>query len=547
MPSPIAQDPKTLLRALAAHARRRGVRQVEATADGVVVVDGVGRRLPVRLAGEEVVEAHRDIPGFLRLTDEPGRGWLRKEHEDQGELGEWDFKVRDGTLVIRPRKPTPACVDALFKSAPEGMDRVRALYGQPGVGILVRCQGEARARDMAQAIVAELAAFGAEVTLEHRTPVARHWYASHVTDEHMGLEPFDQRVRDGVAAAEVVFAAHAPSGVTTPPDDVTRVTVVPGAPHRGYAPAVDLDDVAAPLAVVDVTISPDDSAPHMVVALSPAALRLAASPLPVPDDAPWVTYRAARDGRAARPAKPRTWHQTTEQVARAYVAREATRGMVSGFALYFHGPVAYSVGDYNPVAAYLADRDGGTVVLMGRKDAGGVSRKAVVSMAQGDLTAAFGKGQRVIDLGANLDKVLRWDGLNLEDAAYRFGRAKAEHERPRTCTVDVEAMGRQFERRLADLEGEREAKRRPNFPTLGHAHAIAGVARLVRLRDEVADRLGVELPSLGDAAAVQAEADAAYRANEAHVAERARLKAERDAVRPSADEPAEGRAAAPAP
>ncbi len=533
MTSPIVNEPGTLLKALLAHARRRGVRQVEATAGGTVVLDGVGRRLPVRLGGREVVEAHREIPVFLRLGDGPGDAWFRREHEDQGELGEWGYKIKGDAFVMRPRKPSPPCVDALFKAAPEGMERIRALYGLPGVGIVVACVGAPRARDLAQAIVAELASFGAAPTFEQRVAITGH-HGHHATDEHLGLEFFDQVARAGVAPADVVMAGKWPAGIMAPPGDSTRVTVVGTDRHGWRAPTPrSFEAATTPVALVQVSLSPVDSSPCMAVTLSPAARELAGRPLPVPDGMPWETYGKARDTRRPRVSAPRTWHQTTAQVARAFVGREAPRGLVSGHALFFHGPVAFSLHDENPIAAYVTDGRGGTVVLVGRDDVGGVSSKAVVSMAMADVSDALGKGTPIIDVGAGLDDILRWDGIKPSQGAWRFGRAKDEHARPRACTVDPESLGKQFDRRMKALVAEREVKSRSSFPTLGHARAISDVARLVLLRDAIADRLGLDIPTLGDATVLQTEADEAYRANAAHVEGRARLKAERDAARAS--------------
>ncbi len=513
IPTDLRHDGAALLPALLAHARRRGGREVLATADGVVVLDGGRRRLPVTQGGDPFPARADTLHAALVSLAMARRGFAFDRFNaapawDFGDLGEWTFERGDGTLSLKPSKPGPSCVDALFASAPGDMALVRALYGRPGVDVIVICEGEARSRDLAKAIVSELSETGVPATLRQEKPSSDGHYRTY-PDPHAGLEPFDQPGTQGVTPWSVSyvdeFGWRAALSIPGKPDGEGRV-IVASMGRTGHASVARVIEAVGSrtVAIVRVAISPEDSRPRMDVGMTAGAAALARSPMPAPENATWTRLAAKRDARAAT-AKPRTWHGTTDQVARAFVERVAPVGKVSGDALWFEGPVAWSDWARNPIAAFVRDVGGNDVIVMGRARSGG-SRAGLVTMAQDDIRRAAHDRFEILDVDADLHPLLRWDRDDRPVKGPQSARAK----------LDAEATGAWLAAAMAKLAAVRRDKATgAKHPTLGHGRAIEDMCRLAELRDTLSVRLGLELPFIGDPRLLRAEANAVLGAAQA--------------------------------
>lgn len=380
-------------------------------------------------------------------------------------LGSWRLAFEGDDVVLRAKKPVADCLERLLSSEPEPLSALRRLYAQDGVDVVVRCDGP-RARDVALAIVAE-----------------RDWLG---LPSRVGRLSRDRLDRGRDTQAPVADDPFSPPGeawtVSTEdavPDDGegagSKVTVLVVRRHVTQA-AIEgwLAGRARPAAFVEVSLR--DSEAVATVFLSPSARALADAAPPLPGDAPWDRFRRAKQARDARPKAPRTWHQTTEAVARAFVAREAPRGYVSNKSIYFHGPVAYSQWDGNPVAAFVkVGRE--TLLLEGRRSQGGTMAGTTTS-AQGDIRAALQeRGMGLPVAVGDLSEVLDLGGADLSTLPPRGRRAKDEASLPAACALRKAAFGAWVRAERDRLQGEIDS-RVGRAPTFVRATAYEAMARL---------------------------------------------------------------------
>lgn len=527
-----------LARGLAAHAGLMGMRQVVLSPTGATVADGQGRSVPATWQGATLAGMADGVHAALRLANTSPYGGDRPRSEDEldsvdfGDHGTWRMSRDGDTVTLTADKPGPTCVDALLPGPADAMAEVRALYGKPGVDIVVACAGRTRSRDMARAIASETGSLGLPFTLAMPKPWDRprgygHEWSVAPIDATPGppvvIRHLDTRDFDSFATTR----GEAPDGA--------RVTV--GEPgrwisHRMAAMAEAHGD--RPVAMVSVTLSREDSKPRLETFLSPGARSLLSEPTPMPADAPWETL-AARRGKhhATRTPKPKTWHSTTDQVAEAYVAREAPRGRVSGDTLFFHGPILWSLYRNNPIAAYVTDKDGETFVLEGRSVTGG-TKGGTVSSAIGDLHAAAKGRVRFLNVRGDMSPFLRWGDMGVGQAWAKVSRGKSEGDMPRDCTVDGPALSAWLAAAMGRATAEQLEAYKSAFPTARLFGAINDRLRLHDLRETLGTRLGLDLAPIGDRSLVQGDLN---RANATHAARTADIAA-RKAARAEAAAPA---------
>jgi hypothetical protein len=525
-------DPSTFLRRALSHAVCLGARELRIGEAQAVVVDGLGREARLERAGVAVV------PDLAALAAHVGSWgyWPDERHTADAvafeDLGAWSFRTdRSGTLVLKARRPPAPCLEALFEAPPEDLAALRGLYRHGGVDVRVHCEGGTRAREVALAIVGERRMLGLPTALS----LAREARSAGAGS----AEPaFDGDYFDVNSSPDAGWEVAEPAldpygrpvgGAPALPASGSRVIVraertVPWPLKRKEA----LDAVGRPMALLLVEIQ--KSSPVASVLLSPEARALSKGSEPF-DEAPWDAFVARRDARrTARPAKPRTWHRTTEAVAEAFAARQAPRGLISGGALYFHGPVAYSLSDRNPIAAFVAAADGKPLLLTGRGQDRGGTKAGIVTGAEGDIRSAT-NDMRSIDV-EDIVPLLRLGGHGLAGVPFRDGRHGPGEALPREAEILPDALSAWVSTRHAELEAELDASYATRFPTWRQASAYHALARHAQARDALCEALRIELPDAGEADDLRRRAEGANKAASRRQAERdARARLQRDVER----------------
>lgn len=488
-------DARQYIRSALTAARTLAPRQVRLSQDGVTVVDALGGKHVLRTDaaspdGKALAEGLWPSGGFYR------REGLPKVAELSGH-GAWTCSENDGEIVLKAKRQRGPCLEAVASVDPEQMNLVRRLYAADGVDVIVAVEGEARARDVALALASEIS-------------LAGHGTALDIAPEDGWRLPAEERSRAG---------QEGPALFGVPQNPRWSVQLLPQRSHLGSAAPVGKDvcrvvvfqddrtswsfarstpeglrSQTRPTALIAVSLEKSSAKARIV--LSEAASALAAG-MPDHPEGPWTTFNARKAKSAAVPRAPKTWHQTTEAVAEAFLERRAPRGYVSGQSLFFHGPVAFSIYYNNPVAA-IVDAPDGPVIFMGRSSQRGGTKAGTISMAQGDVRkAAEAAGVPVLHVD-RLPDFLTLDGMSLEEIARRFERSKDEASFSPTCTVDTGKLADYLESRKGAAEAELERSDKRRSPTYVKAGAWHGLKSVAELRDTLVERFGFDLPDMGD-------------------------------------------------
>jgi len=499
------------LRASLTFARNRAAREVSFTDEGVSFVDFFGKRYSMEVVDAAAVVNPGEIKGILdgnkfRVHDY----WKARENERHiAGYGRFYFNEADDGLILKPKKPFPPCIEAVVADYDEEeLAKFRSLYREGGIDVLVCCEGEPRTRQLVLAMAAEryIAGLPTEAsvhperdyrysTVEQQEGPSVYWNDHWETGELWNIRQADQ---NGTANL-FVHPNSCPE---------TIVLVDSG---RNYdarrALRADLGMRKRPTVVVGIWL--EDSRPKMKISFSPS-LESKLSTKSTVWDAPWERFVKARKEREAkRPKAPVTWHPTTAAVARAFVAREAPRGYVSGKSIYFHGPVAYSVYDGNPIAAFVDFPDGKTAVFFGRDSGIGGSLAGTVSSAQCDIKEAIrGSGFLEFHVG-RLTEFLTLKDLDLENAPFKFRRDKNESDYPSSCRIDKRKLGRWIKDRHASCQERLERALETKFATFAKAQAWHSFQVLAEMRDDLSACLGYSLPDVGDASWYRVKAEEA--------------------------------------
>lgn len=507
---------KAAMRAALDRARLQACREVRFAPGGVVAVDPLGNEVALTRGGVPAPIPMDDVLRALSSHSLRSHSGSRDSdmERDFGPSGTWTLaKAPEGCFTLKAKKPGAFCLEQVLSpltdADADGLARLRSAYRLPDVDVAVLVEGEHRARDVASAIAAERAILGLPVGITHLREYDRPW--GH-RDPEPEAPPFDPPAGPAPWHVERVESGHAQEVLTDAPTRTGGGRVRVGAERTFWRVARAEAEVAGlerPCALVVVQL--EKSRPVARVFLSDT-LRATTSPDPGFANAPWDVHAGRADARRrSRPPAPRTWHPTTEAVAHAFVARQAPRGMVSGDALFFHGPVAYSTYRSNPIAAIVDAPDGKPVILMGRSGGIGGGKAAIVSSAQGDVSLAARDAFRVVDV-ENLAGIATLGGKPVENLADGFRYRKDEAEHPRSCEIDHEGLTRWMLDAWDAAVAEATRAGRNNAATYVKAQAISALAGLSEKRDLFAGTFGVALPPLGDASALRSESEIAFEA-----------------------------------
>lgn len=505
---------KDAIRGAMTFARMIGGRDVILSTDGISVVDGMGRSHPMTRDGipykpdlEAFVEEFRLLNRYFKLDEDIND---LDSTEEMGDLGDWNFTKKGDAFRLRAKKPSPPCVDGIFKHEPEGLARMRSLYGRDDIDVVVVAEGAPRAREMALALVSERRLVGLPTELDMKPSQDRYGRRSTHSDFE-GPEVFD--APGGTAPTWKVhhFSRRDLASAVVSKETPTSSRVFVGETDYYRSDAYAHHVMSQERATVLVEVTLQKSVPTGRIVLNATAMALS-SPEPGIPDAPWDRHAEKVARRSSRPAAPKTWHQTTEAVAEAFVARQAPRGYVSGKSLFFHGPVAYSIWDDNPIAAFVKGPDGKPFLLIGRDRELGGGKAAITSMAIGDIQKAYGSYD--LPQMEKLETILRLGDKNLAEFARAGRRDKKEHELPDTCHFDEAGLSKWIASEHLYLMKEVESAYSTGvrFPTFKQGRARERVADLAELRDRMAMEYKLNLPDVGNAAELRAEASAAMAA-----------------------------------
>ena len=520
-------DHAAFLRAALAHAVRLGGRELRLGPAGAVALDGLGRPVRLERGGEPALP---DLVALGHVIDGRERWAFRRQAAEEIELhglGTWAVRrLPEGGLVLRAKRPPAACLEALVEAEPESLSTLRALYRLPGIAMHLSCDGETRARELALALVAERRMLGLPTRPFLPDPPER----TERPPAHDGTDTFDLPPAAG-APWSVEMRDRTPSGSgparlgdgSRPPDGASRVLVTPNRhDHWVRFGSGPVDAGGRPVILMRVSIQASTARARL--AFSPEALALATGTAPFAD-APWDAYRARREiRRSARPAKPKTWHTTLDAVAKAFHARTAPRGLLSGNALYFHGPVAYALGDQNPIAAYVRSIDGKPLLIYAR--------------SAPHLRGSEAAGVRAVTVDA-LGPLVRLGGHALSDIPWRYGRDKSEHTLPHEAEMLPGPLADWIVQRRDALEAELDAAYATRYPTGRQSSAYRILAEHARTRDALCAALGLDLPCVGEASDLERRGKAASAAADRRQAElTARARLLREDVREEEPAPA---------
>jgi hypothetical protein len=520
------------------------------TPDGIDVVDRFHKVHPVRIGHEPIVA---DIPIIRHLIqnnmDWSGRGSHMRERTPFvlssstwdtsafGAFNEWSLvtaKSGDDQLVITPRKRLPMSLDQVFKVDPDSLARLRSLYRKGGFSIGVICRGETRA----DAVIAALTAERNQVNLPSNTKFLDKRGANYRTFGAIATSNIDSVpyieganwIISGCDRREVIRKLiPGPDDITIEPSARVFVGAYPG--HGGYLPQRKpvqdhLNDPEHPPALV-ITVDVTSDGPVAEFTFS-KSLRAMTSPDHGFKHAPWDVIGEQKAKRDAKPKAPKTWFSTTEDVAKSFVARQAPRGYVSSKTLFFHGPIAYSIVDRNPIAAILDTPSGKPLLLVGRTVGFGGTKAGTVSGAIGDVVTAAGNDFRILHIGSPAE-LLRYAGKRLEDLPARFRRDKDEDVFPESASLHKTALAKWLRSEYQGRMGYLEKALETTFATGVKANAYSSLAHICALRDAIADTYGINLPVLGNAKSFHAKASTESKASQ----ERLRELRERKSSSPS--------------
>lgn len=492
------------LGAAAAHAPR----VVLFRGGAVEVIDAFGRSFAIAEGGD----GH---PG-----DAAVRGLLRSRFRGGGVI--WDDSVtltdgyvfvseeRDDAVAFVP-KTRSISMEALVPGSGAAFDILRSFYDQRGIDVIVAVEGVARATRLARAATAELTLSGRPCAhmsipgVKRRASFFPHpqggRFALAAEEESVDL---DGMVPEGGHWAVVhVRGGLSMSCVPRASADTSRLIVVSderAARHFHGAKASGIAPSRRPVVVAGVVL--EKNGPTMSVVASRAAAGLSAALREQPE-APWEMFRLRR--KASPERAPKTWHRTKEAVAEAFVERVAPKGYVSGRAIYFHGPVAWSAYDRNPIAAFVEFPEHGTVLFLGRAEGlGGTLAGTVSSAASLIESVARRSGMEVLRIG-DLGRVLTMGGRELKGLP-----SALLSEKPRTparsADLDVGALMGWAAETIAAAEAEIEDACRTSFPTMRKAAAWRHLASVARLSARLGRLTGREFPGRVDIDGIEGRA-----------------------------------------
>lgn len=488
------------LRAIFLHCNEVAGREIKISSDGVeirhpyygsspVSIDGQ----PIKITAEEFEEAFRYYsrnggvkPSNYRELSAPG-------------IGNFGYEINDDVVVLKPKRNPAHCIDAVVPDLGDGIARLRSLYNQPGVSVFVPCEGEVRAGNVMQALIAERRALKLPTQTRY-LPVHDRYYSDRVysmdalVDVARRTDMPQWNVIQVTEADALKFLSKQPK---TGESNVYVFSTNERQVNRWIHGLADLEAVGHPVAVFAVKMNHSKSVGKIGFT---SHLTSRISTEDKFENAPWKIYGKLSAARAAT-KKPVTWHSTTQGVADAFVAREAPRGMTGSKRwrkppIYFHGPIAYSLADWNPIAALVDMPDGRTALITGRSEEFGGTKAGTVTSALGDIRVASSHKKFERFHLEELHEILTWGDEGLERAASKS--SKMEDTWPKSAQFNVEKLGEWIEAKTTILQEELAEATKSAMPTYRKANAYSAVAQHADLRNRLVEGFGFDLPPVAD-------------------------------------------------
>lgn len=487
-----AVDVEAILTAAGALVRERGARRLVIDVEGIALThyDGSVERLTA--GGAPVVVPLEDVQQFLQRRRNYS---YRRSRPDEYEIAGDSFELEDaeGIVTLKTKKVRHPALELLADFPDGALSTIRRAYALGDAELVVRCEGETRARDIAIAIANECSMLGYQASLavpfepNFRAPPAQFAFDDRRAGEVRTIRFGAEKLTND--------ALLSPSGL--------NVVVSPNARYRMFAqqPYQEaLDKSGRPLAFVQIELVKSNPVAQVVISKTLADL---VAVVPEAEDGPWRKAVERREAVKARPRAEKTWHPTTEAVAEAFGKRLAPRGYVSGRSLYFHGPIAYSSWDRNPIAAFVgAPRAEAPVLFLGRGRYG--EGDGVTSMAQADVVIATRERYTIVGVD-DLSDILEFEGRRPDEVASGMRRDQNEAERPATCTLDKARTRSWLQDRMSAAEIEVIDAGKVKFATLRKADSYRQVLEVEKKRSVLNELFDLDLGPLCDVDAIEAK------------------------------------------
>lgn len=502
----MSHDRKSLLeslRGILLNCRERAGREIVVSEGGVEVKGFFGDKSEMTKNGDAILLPLDGLQDLFQNTNIRNYNYRASALEiSVPGLGDWSYEVKDGSISIKPKRTPRPCVEAVVPGLGNDLGRMRSLYDQGGFNIFVACEGEGRAAELMQAMIAERRSLRLP-TVAHYAPVTERYRPDivhsmpqdvDVDNSAEGMKWNIRQVTEKQAAEVAVAKSKSAKEANVYIFNLEAHTASHISRWGRQIEQFDRQDYPSVIFTVELQKSEPVGKIGFVSSLGP--LLQVGSKF---ENAPWDVFEEKRKARAAsRPSKPKTWHQTTASVAEAFIAREAPRGLLSSESLYFHGPIAYAVYYSNPVAAFVDLPDGRTALFMGRNQSLGGTDAGTASSAIGDIEVAAKNGKFERFRVDDLRDFITWGGEQLAEIPRRCRYSKDEETRPRGASVDFEKMATWIEEKTAHLQAEIEEALKTKVGTFRKANAYKSMAYHAELRNQLSGFFGVELPPVAD-------------------------------------------------
>ncbi len=503
----MSHDRKSLLeslRGILLNCRERAGREIVVSEGGVEVKGFFGDKSEMTKNGDAILLPIDGLQDLFQNTNIRNYNYRASALEiSVPGLGDWSYEVKDDSISIKTKRTPRPCIEAVVPGLGNDLGRMRSLYDQGGFNIFVACEGEARAAELMQAMIAERRSLKLP-TVAHYAPVTERYRSDIVysmpqdVDVDNSAEGMKWNIRQVTErqAAEVAVAKSKSA-------KEANVYIFHSEAHAKWFRQIEqFDRQNYPSIIFTVELEKSEPVGKIGFVSSLGPLLQVGSKF---ENAPWDIFEEKRKARAAsRPSKPKTWHQTTASVAEAFIAREAPRGLLSSESLYFHGPIAYAVFYSNPVAAFVDLADGRTALFTGRNHSLGGTAAGTASSAIGDVEVAARNGKFERFRVDDLRDFITWGGVQLAEIPRRCRYSKDEEARPRGASVDFEKLATWIEEKTAHLQAEIEESLKTKVGTFRKANAYKAMAYHAELRNQLSEFFGVELPPVADPAEYRA-------------------------------------------
>lgn len=485
------------LRGILLNCRERAGREIVISEGGIEVKGFFGDKSEMTKNGDAILVSVDGLQDLFQNTNIRNYNYRSSALEiSVPGLGDWSYEVKDGSISIKPKRTLRPCIEAVVPGLGNDLGRMRSLYDQGGFNIFVACEGEARAAELMQAMIAERRSLKLP-TIAHYAPVTERYRSDIVhsmpqdvdVDNTEGMKWNIRQVTERQAAEVAVAKSKSAKEA--------NVYIFHSEAHAKWFRQIEqFDRQDYPSVIFTVELEKSEPVGKIGFVSSLGPLLQVGSKF---ENAPWDIFEEKRKARAAsRPSKPKTWHQTTASVAEAFIAREAPRGLLSSESLYFHGPIAYAVYYSNPVAAFVDLPDGRTALFTGRNHSLGGTAAGTASSAIGDVEVAARNGKFERFRVDDLRDFITWGDVQLAEIPRRCRYSKDEETRPRGASVDFEKMATWIEEKTAHLQAEIEEASKTKVGTYRKAGAYMSMAYHAELRNQLSGFFGIELPPVAD-------------------------------------------------